>query len=1047
VESPAKSVRPVRSTEFFRKIYEQASTGIAITDWQGVFQECNPAYCALLGYTEEELRNIDFTALIHPEDRHTNVVLARRLQTGEISSFDIENRYIHKSGKPVWVHKFVSVLPGEKGEPAHLIALVTDTSDRHLAEQKLRESQARLRMALEVAAGGTWSRDLRTNQTQWDDHMTAMYGLPKGEQPSFEAWAASIHPEDSVWITPRIMKVLGTPGDDRWDFEFRAIRPEGTIVWIQSFGRVERDAQGQALNISGINFDITNRKRRERNSAFSAELTARLSQLSTVNEIMQAFGARVAEFLKVSAVQYWDVDEICNEARLYSLWLSPGTPALPSFVRLTDYLNEDFVRSIRAGKTAVICDTETDPRVNPVAIRATQQRTAVIVPFFQGGKWKFALNLNDPNPRNWREDEIELIEELANKVFPCLERARVEAKLRDSEERYRGFAEQVSDGIFVADVEGRYVDANRAGCKMFGYTLEELKSITVGDVLDPSELARLPEQFGRLARGETVRNDWLFRRKDESHFVGELVASRLSDGRLQGVVRDITERKAMELAARASQQQLQSYLDHAADGIYVVESESGRILNVNNRAVHMLGYSRDELLKMSVTDIECAHPASGIPEIHRRAAREVVTVEGIHRRKDGSKFPVEIRMTSLAPAEPNFVLAIVRDVTERKQAEAVLQDESRRKDEFLALLGHELRNPLAAISTATQVISSGVTADRRADIEGMMARQVNLMSRLLDDLLDLGRIKHGHIELKKERIDLADFIQKAAASLQHVIANRRQELLIRLPSESVQFMADRSRLEQIISNLLSNASKYTNPGGTIELSGTKDSTELVFHCRDNGRGVLPEFQTMIFEPFTRGQNTHDSRGEASLGIGLALAKQLTELHGGTISVESAGANRGSDFIVRLPLIAPGFDNVVEADRKPPNLPINERSIVVVEDNPDIAEVMGIALELNGYIVHKFPDGPSALAAVANLKPDAVLLDIGLPGMNGYEVAAEMKKLANLKGAVLVALSGFKPRERERGDGNEFDHYLTKPVDIETLVTLLKSKISTSREAA
>src|SRR5262249_5191530 len=163
-------------------------------------------------------------------------------------------------------------------------------------------------------------------------------------------------------------------------------------------------------------------------------------------------------------------------------------------------------------------------------------------------------------------------------------------------------------------------------------------------------LARLPEQFGRLARGETVRNDWLFRRKDESHFVGELVASRLSDGRLQGVVRDITERKAAELAARASQQQLQSYLDHAADRIYVVESESGRILNVNNGAVHMLGYSRDELLKMSVADIECAHPASGIPEIHRRAAREVVTVEGIHRRKDGSKIPVEIRMTSLAPA-------------------------------------------------------------------------------------------------------------------------------------------------------------------------------------------------------------------------------------------------------------------------------------------------------------------------------------------------------------------------------------------------------------
>ena len=692
---------------------------------------------------------------------------------------------------------------------------------------------------------------------------------------------------------------------------------------------------------------------------------------------------------------------------------------------------------MREGKTAVVRDTETDARVDAMAGRAIKVRSGVVVPFLQEGKWRYSLNVFDSSPRNWREDEVELIEELANGIFPRVERARAEEALRDSEERYRGLAEQMTDGIFVTDSEGRYVDANRAGCEMFGYTLEELKTLTVRDVIPADELQRLPEQFERLEGGEIVRNDWRFRRKDGSIFIGELVSRHLSNGRLQGVVRDITERKTAELAVRASEQQLQSYLDHAGDGIYVLESESGRILNANDRAVQMLGYSRDEFLKLCAADIESAHPPAAIHAFHQQAKQEVVAVEGIHRRKDGSTFPVEIRLTSLAPAQPHLVLALVRDITERKWAEAALRDEARRKDEFLAVLGHELRNPLAAISTGLQVLS-GLSGPRRAAIEEMMGQQVTLMRQLLDDLLDLGRITHGHIELKKERIDLAEFLQEATASTQSVIANRRQELLLRLPSESVQFMADRIRLKQIATNLLSNASKYTRPGGRIELSGAREGSEVVLHCKDNGQGVLPEDQEKIFEPFTRGSKTQESHGEASLGIGLALAKQLTELHGGSISVESAGADMGSDFIVRLPLVAPPSDTPVTAE--PTHALPSHRgcSIVIVEDNTEIAEVMAIALEQAGHSARVFPDGPSAIAGVADLEPDAVLLDIGLPDMDGYELAVELKKLPNMRHALFIALSGFKPREQAGQAAGNFDHYLTKPVDIFALLALIET---------
>jgi PAS domain S-box-containing protein len=230
------------------------------------------------------------------------------------------------------------------------------------------------------------------------------------------------------------------------------------------------------------------------------------------------------------------------------------------------------------------------------------------------------------------------------------------------------------DGIFVADAQGRYLDANRAGCEMFGYTLEELKTLTVRDVLAPEELQRIPEQFQRLASLQVVRSDWRFKRKDASIFNGELVCRQFSDGRLQGIVRDMTERKKAEQAVRASEQQLQSYLDNAGDGIYVMECESGRILNANNRAVQMLGYSRDEFLKLCAADIEAAHLPAAIHAFHQQAKQEVVAVEGIHRRKDGSTFPVEIRLTSLAPAQPHLVLALVRDITERKRVEEELKD-------------------------------------------------------------------------------------------------------------------------------------------------------------------------------------------------------------------------------------------------------------------------------------------------------------------------------------------------------------------------------------
>jgi PAS domain S-box-containing protein len=461
----------------------------------------------------------------------------------------------------------------------------------------------------------------------------------------------------------------------------------------------------------------------------------------------------------------------------------------------------------------------------------------------------------------------------------------------------------------------------------------------------------------------------------------------------------------------------------------VFDGDSGRILKANSRASQMTGYTRAELLRLSATDIECDHDRLFIENSFERARSGVVAVEGRHRRKDGSTFPVEISVTSLAVTPPYRILAIVRDVSERKRLEQERADEGRRKDDFLAFLGHELRNPLAAIHTAIQVLSSGGSQEQRGRMEEIVSRQTALMRRLVDDLLEHERITHGHIDLKLGRVDLADCLQRAAAAVQSIVEGRKQELVLRLPSEPVQFMADAVRLDQILGNLLTNASKYTKQGGRVELSGTTADDFVVIRCKDNGQGIPIEYQKKIFEPFARGLKTDLGYGEASVGLGLALVKQLTELHGGTVAVASAGAGLGSEFTVRLPRVAPSQLEAPPTMRKPGR----PRSIVIVEDNPSVGATLQAALEQAGHSVQLFADGPSTLASVSTRTPDVFLIDIGLPGMDGYELAAKLEHQPNTKNAVCIAVSGFKRRDEA---DHVFAHYLSKPVDVPSLLAVL-----------
>lgn len=502
---------------------------------------------------------------------------------------------------------------------------------------------------------------------------------------------------------------------------------------------------------------------------------------------------------------------------------------------------------------------------------------------------------------------------------------------------------------------------------------------------------------------------------------------------------DFIEYGRARAALRASEQRLKRILEAEAVAVLFWDLD-GTLIDANDTFLHMTGYTRADVQKRKLTWRKLTPPewvGSSEQQVEKLAATgHIGPYEKEYFLKDGSR-----RWMMFAGRDLGDGTAVEYciDVTDRKRMEEEREREGQRKDEFLSLLGHELRNPLTAISFATHMLHSEMTAARRASIEETIARQVGLLQRLVNDLLDLARITHGQISLKKESIDLKKFLQRAGGSAQPFLEEREQELLLRLPSKRVWFMADGVRLEQIAMNLLNNASNYTGRGGRIEFSGAREGTYVVIRCKDNGRGIPAETQEKIFEPFTRGPLSIDSHGEASLGIGLALVRQLTELHGGRVWVKSAGPGKGSEFVVKFPLAKAPAAGRRQNRAMPSRGARSPLSIVIVEDNPDVAQTMTMALEQAGYSVAHFSDGLSALSGLAGQKPDVALIDIGLPGMDGYELAAKLRKKTNLRQTLFIAVSGFKKREETGESLRVFDLHLVKPVNLADLLTLLEKR--------
>jgi two-component system, chemotaxis family, CheB/CheR fusion protein len=531
---------------------------------------------------------------------------------------------------------------------------------------------------------------------------------------------------------------------------------------------------------------------------------------------------------------------------------------------------------------------------------------------------------------------------------------------------------------------------------------------------------------------------------DGAWYLARLLPYRTLDDKIDGVVLtfvDITSRRQVEEQLRAQAARLREQAEIVDLGELFVRDADDRILLWSAGCERLYGYTRQEALGRNAHELlrtELPQPLAEINAVLEKNGQW--EGELIHTGRARNRIVVVSRWVLHRPDEnrPPLVLQVNNDITARRQAEEALRQADRNKDRFLGTLAHELRNPLAAMLNSVELLHRPArSGDEVLRASEVLQRQIQHLLRLVDDLLDVERLAHGKIVLQRKRERLSEIINSAMGICRPLINPNSHTFTVSLPSEPVTLEVDTDRIAQVIANLVHNAFKYTSPGGRIELAAEAENRELTIRVRDNGIGITGEALPHIFDMYTQGHDA--SRTElGGLGVGLALARQLVELHGGSVTAFSQGLQKGSEFIVRLPVVenaALGQHQSLTEVAAPTGASSESSKILIVDDHHDAANALGTLLQSSGHEVATCYDGPAALQKASSYLPQVVILDIGLPGMSGYEVARRLREM--LPNAELIALSGWAA-DRNSAQATEagFDHYIIKPVQIAELEKLL-----------
>jgi PAS domain S-box-containing protein len=945
-----------------------------------------------------------------------------------------------------------------------------------------------------LGAPGTWPSSLRT----------AVGIMLSSSFPMFLAWGPELTFLFNDAYAPILGKkqadALGKPFAELWSDIWSDISPlvqtalsgesiyaDNLLLQMERNGFPEEtyftfsyspvhDESGKVAGMFCACTETTQQILGERRQRFQLEMADQLRGLSEPDEIITLASALLGRHLQLTRVLYAELDLTRQVLRVDSEWSDGSVESIAGASYPLPLLGEAMVEGVLRGGPFWVTDVRTDSRTSAQAAAYSRlaARSLLAVPLRASTRAQRLLVLTQSAPRRWRDGDVALAEDIAERIWSAVERSHAEASRRLAEaalsrqlaaegDRLRGLFEQAPG--FMAVLRGPqhvFELANAAFLHLVGRrnvlgktvaeALPELAAQGFFNLLDQVHASGRPF-FGREVLLVLQPAPDAAPSERYVDFIYQPVLE--VDGSVSGIFiegYDVTDRRLAADAMRDSEERLREGLQAGRMVVWDWDLASNQV-SYSFNAMDVFGHGPAD----APPNWGAVHPddlplatATAQKAIEARDAYEA-TLRMV-RPDNGETIWVEARGKVLCDAagKPVLMRGISIDITERKKAEEALRSADRRKDEFLAMLAHELRNPLAPISTAAALLKLTQASEPRiARTSEIISRQVEHMTSLIDDLLDVSRVTRGLVTLEKDIVLLDQVVASTIEQVRPLVEARRHHLDVDIAPGIPPLLGDRIRLVQVCTNLLNNAAKYTPPGGELLLRAKVEDGALKLLVRDNGIGISPDLLPQVFDLFTQGERSPD-RAQGGLGLGLALVKSLVELHGGSVGAQSEGIGRGSTFTVSLPLPALRDDLAFLHGATLPGEPVAPGArlqLMLVDDNVDAANTLAMLLEMQGYHVSVAYRAEDALARVERDAPNIFLLDIGLPDMDGYELARRLRALPATRQAVLIALTGYgQAQDRERSERAGFDHHLVKPVEIERLSALL-AQVSLTAPAA
>jgi PAS domain S-box-containing protein len=1011
----------------------------------------------------------------------------------EEGRYEEEDWRIRKDGSRFWASVLTTALHDDKGQLRGFARVTRDITERKIVEDSLRESQRFAQQIIDLSPSVIYIYDVRRRKNVFVNRsMAEALGYDPAQDAHWEEFFHSVmHPDDYQSFLSYLSRMARLRDDETSTFEHRMRHSSGDWYWILSRNRVfARNKDGSVREIIGTATDITERKHAEEHAKFINVLNEALRLLADPEEIKVTTARILGEYLGVDRCAYAEIEANGNYLEITCDYTRGDTPSIVGRFGVDD-LGPDVLRLMRMHLPSVVNDIEAEAsaKTDLSAFRQAEIQALVCAPIIKNGQFVARMSVQQKTPRRWLNEEIELIKLVANHCWESVARARALRKVREGEERLRRITDATQDALWEIDLKTRRLWWSEGAKPLFGHSPGELE-IGLEDWYDgihPEDLDSVRSKFDSFMR--SADPDWIdefrFRRADGSYvYIQDRGRKFFDEGGapvlVAGAMVDITERKQAEEAMRKSEENARRQLAYieaiyatAPVGLCFVDTEQ-RFLSLNKHLAEITGKTVEEHLGRTVREV-LPSLADKIEPRYRRVietGKPVLNVE-MSGAMDYQPGVVRHFILSYYPIKNNDgqvlgVNGVLVEITERRkieeELERLLQQEkmaraeaevaNRMKDEFLLTISHELRTPLTSILGWARMLTSGSLSESKAQhAMEVIAKSAESQTRLVDDILDTSRIITGSLKLDVKPVEIERIFQATIDVIRPIAEVKGVALTAVIDVQGDVVFGDASRLQQAIWNLLSNAIKFTNEGGRIEALLRRAGNQIEITVSDTGIGIEPQFLPYVFERFRQADST-STRRYGGLGLGLAVAHHIIELHGGSISVSSPGRNQGATFRIILPLAVAS---------RPPQLGIPHLEseatqtkgrkgaeecqrldgvrILLVEDDPETLDMLKFIFDECGAEVITAASASEALEALERCRPDALVSDIAMPNQDGYDLIRQVRSRGPDQGGKIpaVAVTAYASAEdRVRVLSSGFQMHVSKPIDPDELIIILAS---------